>query len=76
MKCRSGKHEWSDPIDASRCCCCYWRRVMVPRGEEETLDRHGRHPITCDGFVFVYGWVQTEDGRKLTTALSQYPFWP
>lgn len=28
MKCRSGKHEWMDPVSAQRCCAPEWRREL------------------------------------------------
>jgi len=28
MRCCSGKHEWSDPVSASRCCHPDWSREL------------------------------------------------
>jgi hypothetical protein len=65
MRCKSGKHEWIDALDASRCCSVSWRRDMRMSGQEDDLDPAGRQVVTAGGVVFVWGWVPTEDGREL-----------
>jgi hypothetical protein len=70
MKCRSGRHEWADGLDASRCCSPHWRREMRGRDREDDLDPLGRHVITAGGVVFVYGWVLSDFGRRLNEGLA------
>jgi hypothetical protein len=70
MRCKSGKHEWTEALDASRCCSAYWRRDMRMRGQEDDLDPAGRQVVTAGGVVFVWGWVATEDGRELAEGLA------
>jgi hypothetical protein len=59
MKCKSGRHEWADPIDAKRCCSAWWRREVRARGQEGDLDPEGRHVVPCEGTILVYGWAPT-----------------
>jgi len=48
MKCRSGKHEWTDPEDAARCCDPRWRRDL-------------RVGVDHVGPWFAHVWTRVED---------------
>lgn len=28
MLCRTGRHDWMDPVSAARCCDPHWRREL------------------------------------------------
>lgn len=61
MKCRSGKHEWRDPVSAERCCDPRWRREL--RYGSERIEGDGEDGVTvahgCGGMVYV--WRRVED---------------
>jgi hypothetical protein len=57
MKCQSGRHEWTDQVDAERCCDPGWLRVFVSADERESLDPMGRREILVDGALMVRGWI-------------------
>lgn len=58
MLCRSGRHEWIDPLDARRCCSDTWRRSLRIRGDEGDLDPIGRQRVPCGAYMLIYGWVR------------------
>jgi hypothetical protein len=57
MRCRSGRHEWTDPADARRRCSGRWRREVRPRGLESDLDPAGRQSVRVGPYLFTHGWV-------------------
>lgn len=63
MKCLSGKHEWSDPTSAQRCCAPAWRRVLR-RSDEVTPGEAPDGAIYVDGESLVWVWCrESEPGR-------------
>jgi hypothetical protein len=61
MRCNGGRHEWTDEVDAERCCSPRWRREMRPRGQEQDLDPEGRRRVVIERTaIVVYGWVPVE----------------
>ena len=49
MKCASGKHEWTDPDDAAKCCNGYHRETRVG---------------SLDGRLwFAHVWVKNDEGK-------------
>ena len=54
-KCQSGRHHWTDPRDAARCCSPEWRRELRIWGDHDDLDPEGRR---YDPQGFVHGWVK------------------
>ena len=67
MECKSGRHEWTAPLDAGRCCSAYWRREVRPRDEAGDLDPRGR---IYGETGLVHGWVKTEAGREFDRAVA------
>ncbi len=57
-RCRSGRHVWSDPLDAERCCSPRWRWVVRYRHSAADIDPRGRRD---DGTCLVYGWMAIDD---------------
>lgn len=84
MKCKSGKHEWDNPLNAARCCDPAWKRVVVPLDQERRLDLNGK--IKVEGEDMIHGWVTQQQGGSLpaasvfpdkpTTYLASLPFFP
>ncbi len=60
MKCQSGKHEWTNPASAERCCSPHWRRELRPHAgphaDTDGLDPEGR--VYVHGEPMVRGWVR------------------
>lgn len=61
MRCRSGRHEWTDHLGAWRCCSGEWRREVRIRGTEDDLDPRGRQTVRCGPYILIYGWVRVAD---------------
>ena len=40
--CRTGKHGWTDPVNAERCCSGEWERVSRHIDDIADLDTEGR----------------------------------
>lgn len=59
MKCRSGKHEWTNEVYAKRCCAKGWKRAMRHISDKEELDGDGRVYMTNEPFV--HGWIKEKD---------------
>jgi len=56
-RCRSGRHVWTDPLDAERCCSPEWRRMVVFSHQSDRLDPLGR---VRDDVGLIHGWVPLE----------------
>ena len=54
--CHTGKHGWTDPANAERCCSGEWVRVQRPVNDCEDLDKAGR--VYLHGLPFVHGWIR------------------
>ena len=54
MKCQSGKHEWTDPVSAERCCSKDWHRTRRAVKDVDELDPQGR--FHCGNGIWA-GWV-------------------
>ena len=65
MKCQSGKHDWTDPRDAARCCSGAWARRLVPWGENPSyLDPETvRFHVSPDGSYYT-GWARVDPPSK------------
>lgn len=52
-------HEWTDQIDAERCCDPTWERQGRPLAFGiEDMDTDGRRFVPTWGLTWVYGWVR------------------
>lgn len=58
-KCASGRHYWTNPDDAAKCCNGYERQLLL-----------GKDALGCDHFcgalegtVYGYSWVKINDSR-------------
>jgi hypothetical protein len=64
--CASGRHTWTDPDDAAR-CCNGWRRQLVVAGPGEALPEGARSvsslPGARCGFVWVPASGQADETR-------------
>jgi hypothetical protein len=60
MRCQSGQHEWTNSLDAARCCDPEWKREWRRRDNQADLDPAGRNPVLQDGVIVIYGWVKVE----------------
>ena len=50
MRCKSGKHEWTDQVDAERCCDPAWERQGRPLAFGiEDMDQDGRRFVVTGG---------------------------
>ena len=54
--CRTGKHGWTDPINAERCCSGEWERVSRHVDDIADLDEDGR--VYQYHTPFVRGWIR------------------
>ena len=61
--CRTGKHGWTDPINAERCCSGEWIRVMRHIHNTADLDTDGRVYLYGDPQT-VYGWIRSPTTTK------------
>ena len=70
MRCKSGKHEWTDQVDAERCCNPEWERQGRPLAFGiEDMDQDGRRFVVTGGLMWVYGWV-----RRRRPDAAELPF--
>jgi hypothetical protein len=65
FQCRSTRHSWLDPKDASKCCNGYRRELRI--ADVSGCDSLG-HDLLPGGVVYGYRWVK-EDGQKPATCL-------
>ena len=63
--CRTGKHGWTDPVNAERCCSGEWERVLRPVNDAEDLDKEGR--VYQHSTPFVYGWIKPPNTKQEET---------
>jgi hypothetical protein len=64
--CRTGRHYWSEPLDATRCCSGEWRRALRMRGDEQDLDSRGRRIVCAQGRTWVAGWLPAAAATERT----------
>ena len=54
--CRTGKHGWTDPVNAERCCSGEWERVSRHVDDIADLDTEGR--VYQFNTPLVRGWIR------------------
>jgi len=63
FQCRSARHSWLDPQDASKCCNGYVRVLCI--ANVRGCDKVG-HDLLPGGEVYGYRWVK-DDGQEQVT---------
>lgn len=56
MRCRTGKHDWIDPVSAARCCDPHWRRELRMGCAEDRDDLAGAAEVHGESLLFVWRW--------------------
>ena len=63
MKCSRGVHEWTDSLDAERCCNPDWKRILIVPGEKlkDVLEnpRVAQDGINYSPDGFRFAWYYT-----------------
>lgn len=55
MRCTSGRHEWTNPEDAEKCCEGFKRVLVI--GDTIGCNNHGSSPLP-GGTYYGYRWEQ------------------
>lgn len=58
-KCRSGRHYWTRPEDAEKCCNPKWRRVLLV-GRDITQFKGERGAAKSDAASYAHGWEESD----------------
>ena len=67
--CKSGKHCWTNPICAERCCNDKFKQVIIRKENFQKLvsaaiiERDGVIDLKMDGMIYV--WVKIENLERL-----------